>query len=137
MVKVEKSSQDLQIEVWATEECMHCGACGAFCPHIEYNEEGAPKLVDQCWENVGLCYNSCPRAMLDIQDVDQRTFKKIRQNEAIGVYEKVVNAKPSGDKDVRAALLKTALKEKLVEVVVMPAAPFKGKGLPMNPILVI
>jgi coenzyme F420-reducing hydrogenase beta subunit len=128
MVKVEKSSQDLQIEVWATEECMHCGACGAFCPHIEYNEEGAPKLVDQCWENVGLCYNSCPRAMLDIRDVDQRTFKKVRQNEAIGVYEKIVNAKPSGEKDVMAALLKTALNEKLVEVVVMPAAPFKGKG---------
>ncbi len=129
MVKVEKSSQDLQIEVWATEECMHCGACGAFCPHIQYGDDGTPHIVDQCWENVGLCYNSCPRAMLDIRDVDQGTFKKVRENEAVGVFEKVVNIKPAGNvKDVMAALLKTALKEKVVEVVVLPKAPFKPKG---------
>lgn len=128
MVKVEKSSQDLQIEVWATEECMHCGACGAFCPHIQYAEDGTPHIADQCWENVGLCYNSCPRAMLDIHDVDQRTFKKVRENEAIGVFEKVVNIKSAGKDDVMAALLKTALKEKIVEAVVLPKAPFKPKG---------
>src|SRR5271157_1016601 len=133
-MKIEKSSQDLQIEVWAAGQCMHCGACGAFCPHIDYGEDGAPRLVDQCWEMIGLCYNSCPRAHLDLADVDRRTFKKVRENEAIGVFDKVVLAQ-AGTEEVIGALAKTALNEGIVNVMVMPAAPFKPKGA-NKPILV-
>ncbi|GAB4318659.1 MAG: hypothetical protein Kow0069_21890 [Promethearchaeota archaeon] len=134
-MKIEKSSPDLQAEVIFAGLCMHCGACGAYCSHIEYDETGRPVNVDACNEVVGLCYNSCPRAYLDLHEQDERTFGKVRENELLGVVLKVLEVKGAKPEEIIAALVKGALSAGQVEVFVMPS---EGSKKPANnvPVLV-
>ena len=89
-MKIEKASPDLETEVIFAGICAHCGACGTFCPHIEYQKDGLPKILDACNETIGQCYNSCPRTTLNISEIEKETFGKIRDDEFLGCYEKTV-----------------------------------------------
>lgn len=121
MVKLEKSSPDLAKDVIYAGLCCHCGACGAYCSHMKADEEtGRPINVDVCNEVVGLCYNSCPRTYMDLADQDMRTFGKVRENDVLGVYEKILIAEGKKPNEIIEALIKAALEKGLVEAAVMP-----------------
>jgi len=115
-MKIEKASPDLEVEVIFKGLCAHCGSC--FCPHIEYQKDGLPKILDSCNETVGKCYNSCPRTSLDIADIDRKMFGKLRENEFLGHYEKsyLVKSKQS----IINAFIETAFKASLVDSFIVP-----------------
>lgn len=121
-MKVEKSSADLESEIIFRGLCAHCGTCGAFCPHIEYYEEGddagLPKVLDSCIENVGVCYNSCPRADFNVSDLEKAMYGKIREDEVLGVYLDTILVKSKSN--IINALLETAFKHGMIDSTIVP-----------------
>lgn len=119
-MKVEKSSQDLESEVIYAELCVHCGACNAFCPHIDYNKEtGEAYVVDECAETVGLCYNSCPRTFFPVSKFEQILFGHTRVDLAVGVYKDIIQVKSKNKDDILYNLVKAAFNEGIVEHMVL------------------
>jgi len=99
IMKIERSSQELEREVIYSGLCIHCGSCNAFCPHMDFNQEtGEAYVVDECSETVGLCYNACPRTFLPISEIEQELFGQTRVDIAVGVYKDIIQVK-SGNKD--------------------------------------
>ncbi|MHA1338496.1 MAG: Coenzyme F420 hydrogenase/dehydrogenase, beta subunit C-terminal domain [Promethearchaeota archaeon] len=136
-MKIEKYSADLESEIIFNGLCAHCGTCGAFCPHIQYYEEGPdaglPKVLDSCMENVGVCYNSCPRANLNVGELEQKMYGKNREDPILGVYlEKMLVKK--GKKNILNALVETAFKNKIIDAMVVPKQTSKK---PINNIGVV
>jgi len=117
-MKIEKASPNLEAEVIMRGLCAHCGACGTFCPHIEYQQDGIPKVLDACNEVIGQCYNSCPRTTLDIANIENQMFGKSRENEFLGVFTTSVFVKSK--KSILKALLETAFKHSIVDSFVVP-----------------
>ena len=79
---------------------MSCGACAAVCPVNSIAlEEGTPKLVGLCIA-CGMCYNNCPRAEFDVEEMERQVFGRARgEDEAeTGVVKAVyaVRAKDTG-----------------------------------------
>jgi len=55
-----------------------CGACAAVCPVNSIAlEEGVPKLVGLCIA-CGMCYNNCPRAEFDVEEMERQVFGRAR-----------------------------------------------------------
>ena len=117
-MKKEKASPHLETEVIFRGLCAHCGACGAFCPHIEYQEDGLPKVLDACNEIVGQCYNSCPRTTFNIPELEEIVFGKHREDEFLGYFIKAVMVKSK--KSIPNALIEIAFKNSLVDSFVVP-----------------
>lgn len=134
-MKIEKCLMDLQLEVIYNDKCIKCGSCGAYCPNI-YFEEGEVKYKEQCSETVGICYNACPRASLNIPEMDEKIFGQKRENQALGVYKKAVKAelKDSSLKDVTSALLVTAMESGTIDCAVLPNAGVEKR---LEPVLCI
>jgi len=136
-MKIEKYSADLESEVIFRGLCAHCGTCGAFCPHIKYYEEGPdaglPYILDSCMENVGVCYNACPRANLNTSELEQKVFNKTREDQILGVYlEKILVKK--GKKSILNSLIETAFKNGIIDAMVVPKQSSKK---PVNNIGII
>ncbi|MHA1682495.1 MAG: Coenzyme F420 hydrogenase/dehydrogenase, beta subunit C-terminal domain [Promethearchaeota archaeon] len=131
-MKIEKCLSDLQLEVIYNDKCIKCGSCGAFCPNI-YFEEGEMKYTEQCSETVGVCYNFCPRGELDIPALDMKIFGEKRQNQAIGVFKKAVNARLNDGslQDVATALLVQALEEGIIDSAVLGDAKVEKRIEPV------
>lgn len=131
-MKIEKCLTDLQLEVIYNDKCIKCGTCGAFCPNI-YFDEGEVKYKEQCSETVGICYNSCPRTILNIPDLDLKIFGQKRENQALGVFKKAVKAKlkDSSLKDVTSALLITALEKQMIDCAVLGDANVEKRVEPV------
>ncbi|MHA1870446.1 MAG: hypothetical protein ACTSXF_05810, partial [Promethearchaeota archaeon] len=121
-MKIEKYSADLESEVIFKGLCAHCGTCGAFCPHIQYFEDGPdaglPYVLDSCSETLGLCYNSCPRADFNVNEMEEKMYGKLREDEALGVYIEKIAVKSK--KPILNALIETAFKHKIIDSMVVP-----------------
>ena len=117
-MKIEKASPDLEVEVIMRGLCAHCGACGTFCPHIEYQNNGLPKILDACNETIGQCYNSCPRTTLNVTDIEKKMFGNSREDEFLGYFTKSVLVKSK--KSILKSLLKTSFKHSLVDSFIVP-----------------
>ncbi|MHA1727476.1 MAG: Coenzyme F420 hydrogenase/dehydrogenase, beta subunit C-terminal domain [Promethearchaeota archaeon] len=118
-MKIEKGSADLEAEVIFREICAHCGMCG-WCPHIEYEEDGTPRLLDTCNEVVGYCYNACPRTNFNVSLLEEKMFGKTREDEFLGVYDEKVSVKSKNSKGILNALVETAFKHDLIDAMVVP-----------------
>ncbi len=119
-MKVEKSSQDLENEVIYAGLCIHCGSCNAFCPHMDFNEKtGEAFVVDECAETVGLCYNSCPRSFLPINELEQKLFGQTRVDLAVGVYKDIIQVKSANKESILYNLVEAAFKDKIIETLVV------------------
>lgn len=115
-MKIEKASPDLEAEVIFKGLCAHCGACN--CPHIQYQENGEPKILDACNETIGKCYNSCPRTSLNIPELEGKMFGKSREDEYLGYYSKAVLIKSKTP--IVNTLIEIAFKNTLVDSYVVP-----------------
>jgi coenzyme F420-reducing hydrogenase beta subunit len=117
-MKIEKSSPDLEAEVIMRGLCAHCGACGTFCPHIEYQEDGLPKILDACTETIGQCYNSCPRTIFDLTDIEEKMFGNSRKDEFLGYFTNCVLVKSK--KPILKSLIEISFKHNLVDSFIVP-----------------
>ncbi|MBN2149841.1 MAG: Coenzyme F420 hydrogenase/dehydrogenase, beta subunit C-terminal domain [Candidatus Lokiarchaeota archaeon] len=119
-MKTEKCLVDLQLEVIYNDKCIMCGSCGAFCQNIYY-DGGKLNYKEQCSETVGVCYNFCPRAELNIPELELKIFGKKREDQALGVYDKAIKAtlKNAAMKDVTTAVLVAALESGLIDSAVL------------------
>lgn len=120
MIKIEKSSPDLENEVIFADKCAHCGACGAFCHHVSYNAEGIPQFDMECQETVGLCYNSCPRTDLPLDLYDKELFGQNRVDMALGVYKDIISVKPKKADSVILGLIEAGFSKGTLDAMVLP-----------------
>jgi coenzyme F420 hydrogenase subunit beta len=124
----DKNLGDLEAEVIYNGLCTGCGACAAFCHKYINMVEGFPTAISRCLTPCGLCYAVCPRTFVSLKALDQFTFSKNREDQALGYYNNIVMAKPKGKLDpvvekakagVRTALLKAAIDLKLIDSAVL------------------
>ncbi len=106
LMKKSLGFEGLKRDVVDQDLCSGCGACGAFCDRIEVDENG-PKLARECTLEVGsvkcsedgTCYDNCPLVSHSRAELDKAAFGKIREDPALGVYEKIVAVKAK-DKEI-------------------------------------
>lgn len=90
---------DLIGEVVDQNLCVTCGTCVAVCPvNVLELEKGKPKLIGDCIQ-CGLCYNNCPRADWNPDEMDQILHGRERQEHErlTGIYSAVYKAKTTSD----------------------------------------
>lgn len=135
-MKIEKSSQDLENEVIYAGSCTHCGACNAFCPHMDFDPKtGQAFVVDECSETVGLCYNACPRTFLPISELEQKLFGETRKDLAVGVYKEIIQVKSKNSEEILYNLIDAAFEKKIISTIVM-GKPNESKPPVSFPIVV-
>lgn len=128
MLKIEKSSPDLETEVIYNGKCAHCGTCGAFCHHVAYDDVGLPQFEFECQETIGLCYNSCPRTDLPLGKIDEMLFGQKRADMALGFYKDIISVKTKKVDSVLLGLIEAAFSEKMIDAMVLPKDATKIKG---------
>ena len=83
-------------EVVRANHCMMCGACVASCPinvlNVNVNEE--PVIKGPC-AACQVCYYSCPRLELPIDEIEYFLFGRIRrpEEESLGIYKNIYSAR--------------------------------------------
>jgi len=61
--------------------CVGCGTCVSVCPTMAIDfKEGSPTLVGQCIA-CGMCYANCPRTEHELEDLEEETFGRVREDE--------------------------------------------------------
>jgi coenzyme F420-reducing hydrogenase beta subunit len=92
---------------------------------MDFREEtGEAYVVDECAETIGLCYNSCPRSFLPIEEIEMKLFGKTREDLALGVYQDIIQVK-SKDDDILYDLVKAAFDEGVIEHIVLSESKSK------------
>jgi coenzyme F420-reducing hydrogenase beta subunit len=130
-MKVEKSSQELEVEVIYAGKCTQCGSCNAFCPHMEFSSlTGEACVVDECSETVGLCYNACPRTFLPISEIEQKLFDQTRTDFAIGVFKEIIQVKSKNNDDILYNLVTAAFDTGIIKHLVVGES--NSKKTPRN-----
>jgi len=83
-------------EVVRANHCMMCGACVASCPinvlNVNVNEE--PVIKGPC-AACQVCYYSCPRLELPIDEIEYFLFGRTRrpEEESLGIYKNIYSAR--------------------------------------------
>jgi coenzyme F420 hydrogenase subunit beta len=83
-------------EVVRANHCMMCGACVASCPinvlNVNVNEE--PVIKGPC-AACQVCYYSCPRLELPIDEIEYFLFARTRkpEEESLGIYKNIYSAR--------------------------------------------
>ncbi|MHA1472898.1 MAG: dihydroorotate dehydrogenase electron transfer subunit [Promethearchaeota archaeon] len=100
--KIKKGWKELSEEIIQTGKCVYCGACGAFCTNIQFDndkeipiEDGSCKDMTTCKDGYGLCYNLCPKTetkTIPLSLLDKWVFGKKHDN-ILGHYLDIVSIK--------------------------------------------
>jgi len=119
--------EELESEVIAGGLCTYCGACVAACPlfHLKWidGKPIRPEKKAAC-EDCEVCYHACYRTVFDKEAIEEEIFGRHRkEDEAIGIYRRVVAAKVSDesilekaqDGGVVTAILLHLLEEKEID----------------------
>ncbi|MFX1316465.1 MAG: dihydroorotate dehydrogenase electron transfer subunit [Promethearchaeota archaeon] len=130
--KFQKGWQELDSEIIKSDKCLYCGACGAFCSNINFDnireipiEDGSCKDVSTCRDGFGLCYNICPRTGTDqipLTLLDKWVFAK-EQEKILGHYIQIVSSRITDlglnkvpmEAGPLTALLWVAMEKKLID----------------------
>jgi coenzyme F420 hydrogenase subunit beta len=94
---MQKDILDLEAEVVYNELCCYCGACGAFCEYITYENE-RPTTKEKCHEIQGGCYKICPRTSFAPLEMDRMIFGTVRDDNVLGYYREIVGARANDEK---------------------------------------
>jgi len=123
------SAEALQREVADRKLCARCGACLGMCP---YRATHLCKIVvlDECSLSQGRCYAFCPRASVDLDELNQTVFGAPGGDGELGVFKEIVMAR-AGDGATRdgaqhggtvSALMAFALREGLIDSAVLTSS---------------
>lgn len=124
-----KGPQDLQREVADRKLCARCGACLGMCP---YRATHLCKIVvlDECNLSEGRCYAFCPRASVDLEELNEVVFGVPQADGELGVAREVVMSR-AVDRSTRdgaqhggtvSALMLFALREGLIDSAVLTSS---------------
>jgi coenzyme F420 hydrogenase subunit beta len=108
--------------------CTFCGACAGHCPYVS-TYEGRVVIKDNCDLPEGRCYNSCPRADVDLDRISLAFSGIPYSSDGIGFFRHVFFARSTGaslrtgvqDGGVVSALLDLCLKEGFIDAAVVTA----------------
>ena len=118
---------ELKHEVLNSSMCALCGACLDWCPYLKNLEDHLVLRFD-CNVAHGRCYSLCPRTFTDWQELSAHYLPDTPNNAEVGPFLKVYKVKAQenleGQQDggTVSHLLKTALEEELVEVVLLTSS---------------
>jgi coenzyme F420 hydrogenase subunit beta len=117
----DKNLGDLEAEVIFNELCTGCGACAAFCHKYISMVDGFPTAIERCLTPCGVCYSICPRTFVSLKALDQFTFGENREDQTLGYYKTIVQAKAKGNAKagVLTSLLNAAIDLKLIDSAVL------------------
>ncbi|MFQ6050311.1 MAG: Coenzyme F420 hydrogenase/dehydrogenase, beta subunit C-terminal domain [Candidatus Hydrothermarchaeota archaeon] len=124
MDKGEIIFDDLHRQVIFPKTCCCCGTCVSACPtgSIRQNYQGFPYHVGTCIE-CGACFYVCPRSTFPVEEIEELTFGKKREDDLLGVYETMYSV-TSIDDEIRkrmqdgggvTSLLKGAFESELID----------------------
>ncbi len=100
--RIKKGWKELETEIIESGKCVYCGACGAFCANIKFNQEreepyddGSCEEMNTCRDGYGVCYNLCPKTGTDIIPLDlldKWVFEK-EHDKILGHYKDILSVK--------------------------------------------
>ncbi|MFZ5633412.1 MAG: Coenzyme F420 hydrogenase/dehydrogenase, beta subunit C-terminal domain [Bacillota bacterium] len=129
--------EQLKSSVIEKDLCSGCGMCVGMCPYIKTMRDRV-RVIHPCGLNDGKCFKACPKAMLDVGQLDGLVFGASRQDQALGIYRSVYFARSAGNKaagaqygGVASALMAFAIEEGLIDGSVMAG----GTALDPKPVL--
>jgi len=129
-------SVELLEDVHQRDLCIGCGACVDLCPYFK-NYRGKTSQLFPCTLEQGRCFAYCPKAEVDLNELNQKIWHVDYDGSPLGPYRKVL-ASRAGTQMARgvfqaggtvSALMAGALKNKLIDA----AALTDRKGL--NPVV--
>ena len=124
-----KGPQELQREVADRKLCARCGACLSMCPY-RATHECRIVVLDECNLSQGRCYAFCPRASVDLDELNQTVFGVPQASGELGVFQQIVMAR-AGNEATRAraqhggtvsALMSFALREGWIDSAVLTSS---------------
>ncbi len=121
-LSLHKGPAELELEILKAGLCAGCGACLGLCPYFHVRKEKVV-LFEPCGKTEGRCYEICPRAKLDLEDLNQKVFGKPREDFVLGTHQAIYLAQ-SASKSIRGkaqyggavtGLLSYALDKKIID----------------------
>jgi len=146
--KIQKGWNELDSEIIKKGKCTYCGACGAFCANIKYDqdkeipiEDGSCKDANTCRDGFGVCYNLCPKTnvkQLPVCLLDRWTFGK-SHDKILGHYKDILSVKLTDvarekmpiEAGPITALLTTAMEAGLIDAAIVIDKDEKFRPFPM------
>jgi coenzyme F420 hydrogenase subunit beta len=124
-----------------TNLCTNCGTCIGSCPvNVLYSSDAEKPMIKGRCILCQICYYSCPRVSLDIQEIEKGVFGRERNNKEIltGIYKAAYLAKTTDpeiqsvcqDGGVATSLLKFSLENNIVDCAVTTSSDV---GSPLKP----
>lgn len=117
--------------------CSSCGMCVGLCPYIKTAGDMV-RVIHPCGLAEGTCYRVCPKASLDLREMDLAVFGREREDQALGVVRGIYFARAGENRapkaqygGVASALAALALKEGIVNGVALAG----GDVLSPRPVL--
>ncbi len=112
-----------------TNLCTNCGTCIGSCPvNVLYSSDAEKPMIKGRCILCQICYYSCPRVSLNIQEIEKGVFGKERNDKEMltGIYKSAYLAKTTDpdiqsvcqDGGVATSLLKFALENKTIDCAV-------------------
>ncbi len=92
-----KSFSDLMSDVILEDICCYCGACGAFCENVFYENE--TPYAKNCFD-CGMCYDVCPRTEINVESLEKKFLNGVREDETLGFYREIICARTL-DEEIR------------------------------------
>ena len=115
-------SRELLEDVHQRELCIGCGACVDLCPYFK-NYKGKTSQLFPCNLEQGRCYAYCPKAEVDLNQLNREIWHVDYDGSPLGPYRKVLAARAGVQMETGtfqaggtvSALMTFALKHRLIE----------------------
>lgn len=98
----EKGWKGLLNEVIDANLCTLCGACVNNCPYFRYYN-GKIAAMDDCNRPEGGCYETCPRTLTDLDELNRAIFGKQYDGNELGTCKEIVIARSTDESIIRRA----------------------------------
>ncbi|ADB58635.1 Coenzyme F420 hydrogenase/dehydrogenase, beta subunit C-terminal domain [Archaeoglobus profundus] len=125
--------EELEVDIILSGKCCYCGACGAFCKYIHYENERP--VAENC-EHCGVCYDVCPVNYFSESKAEIEIFGEKRKDDAIGYYREILAGRAT-DENIRSKAQDggavTAILTYLLESGAIDSAVVTGRDESWNP----